>query len=406
MQNKDIAVSSIQKKYKAISYCLNERGRRLWAAAEAESYGRGGIALVSQATGLSNKTIHQGLKELRDPIPPDTQRIRKVGGGRKKIVHKHAEILKILDDLVDPTSRGDPESPLKWTSKSTEKLTEELTNQGFQISIRTTASLLKELDYSLQSNKKAKEGSNHIDRDAQFHFINKSINELQSKGQPTVSVDTKKKENIGEYKNNGREYAKKGCPIKVDTHDFPDKKLGKVVPYGIYDIGKNKGWVSVGVSGDTAEFAVNAIRTWWYKMGKAVYGDPTTDLLITADCGGSNGYRVRLWKVELQRLANEIGIKIHVRHFPPGTSKWNKIEHRLFSYISKNWRGKPLVSRETVVNLIGNTTTKTGLTVMAVLDENIYETGRVVSDEEIATLNITGEEFHPEWNYTIAPLIV
>jgi len=406
MKNRITEFKIVEKKYEAIRPYLNERGRRVWAAAEAESYGRGGISLISQATGLSNKTIHKGLSELKDPTPPTDERVRKIGGGRKKITQKNGKILSVLDGLVDPTARGDPESHLKWTSKSVRKLSTELSSKGFKVSFRTTATLLQELDYSLQSNKKTKDGSSHVDRDAQFQFINQSISELQNKKQPTVSVDTKKKENIGEYKNSGREYSKKGKPIEVDSHDFPDKKLGKVVPYGIYDIGKNKGWVSVEISSDTAEFAVNAIRTWWYKMGKTVYSDSTTDLLITADCGGSNGYRVKLWKLELQKLANETGLKIHVRHFPPGTSKWNKIEHRLFSYISKNWRGKPLISRETVVNLIGNTTTETGLTVMAVLDENEYEKGKVVTEEEIASLNIRGDAFHPEWNYTISPRIV
>jgi DNA-binding phage protein len=406
MRNKDAELLAIEKKYDAISYCLNERGRRLWAAAEAESYGRGGIALVCQATGLSNATLHKGLKELRDPTPPTDCRLRKAGGGRKKITEKNKEILGVLDSLVDPTARGDPESHLKWTSKSVRNLSKELSNKGFQVSFRTIASLLKELDYSLQSNKKTKEGCSHEDRDAQFQYINESVTDLHSREQPTISVDTKKKENIGEFKNNGREYSKKGKPIEVDSHDFPDKKLGKVVPYGIYDIGKNNGWVSVGISSDTAEFAVNAIRTWWYKMGKEAHSTSVTDLLITADCGGSNGYRVRLWKLELQRFSNESGLKIHVRHFPPGTSKWNKIEHKLFSYISKNWRGRPLISREVVVNLIGSTKTQTGLRVMAVLDENEYEKGKEVTDEEMTALNIKGESFHPEWNYTISPKIV
>jgi Rhodopirellula transposase DDE domain len=406
MRNKNAELLAIEKKYDAVWYCLNERGRRLWAAAEAESYGRGGIVLVCQATGLSKATLHKGLKELRDPTPPPNRRLRKAGGGRKKITEKNKDILNVLDSLVDPTARGDPESHLKWTSKSVRNLSKELSNKGFQVSFRTIASLLKELDYSLQSNKKTKEGRSHEDRDAQFQYINKSVTELQSRGQPTISVDTKKKENIGEFKNNGREYSKKGKPVEVDSHDFPDKKLGKVVPYGIYDIGKNNGWISVGISSDTAEFAVNAIRTWWYKMGKEAYSTPVTDLLITADCGGSNGYRVRLWKLELQKFSNESRLKIHVRHFPPGTSKWNKIEHKLFSYISKNWRGRPLISRETVVNLIGNTKTQTGLRVMAVLDENEYEKGKEVTDEEMTALNIKGESFHPEWNYTIAPQIV
>lgn len=405
MQNRDHEFAVVEKKYNAISHCLNERGRRLWAAAEAASYGRGGIVLVSQATGMSNKTIHKGLKELQNQSFPK-DRLRKVGGGRKKIEQKSKEILPVLDSLVDPTSRGDPESHLKWTSKSVRKLSNELSCKGFKVCFRTVGTLLNELDYSLQSNKKNKEGRSHADRDEQFKFINRSITRLQAMNQPTISVDTKKKENIGEYKNNGREYSKKGKPIEVDVHDFPDKKLGKVVPYGIYDIGKNIGWVSVGISGDTAQFSVNAIRTWWHKMGQITYGDAPTDLLITADCGGSNGYRVRLWKLELQKLSNETGLKIHVRHLPPGTSKWNKIEHSLFSYISKNWRGKPLISREAVVNLIGNTTTEKGLKVTAVLDENEYRTGIEVTDEELSIVNIQGDPFHPEWNYTISPRIV
>lgn len=406
MEKKELEIYRIQKKYADLSFCLNERTRRLWAAAEAKSYGRGGISLVSKATGISKNTVRTGLKELNDPNRASCTRIRRDGGGRKKITAKNKNILSILDDLVDSTSRGNPESPLKWTSKSLRKLARELKNRGHKACFNTVASLLKnELNYSLQSNRKTKEGASHADRDEQFHYINNSVMELQKRRQPTISVDTKKKENIGEYKNNGQEYAKKGTPVKVNTHDFPDKRLGKVVPYGVYDIGSNTGWVSVGISADTAEFAVNTIRIWWYTMGEKQYRD-ATELLITADCGGSNGYRVRLWKSELQKFANEIGLQIHVRHFPPGTSKWNKIEHRLFSYISKNWRGKPLESVETVVNLIGNTTTHAGLTVTAVLDRNEYQKGRTIDDDEISALNIQNAEFHPEWNYTISPQIV
>lgn len=404
MEKKELEISHVKKKYDDLSFCLNERARRLWAAAEAKSYGRGGITLVSKATGLSKNTICKGVKELNDPNRTSHTRIRRSGGGRKKITDKNKNILSDLDSLVDPTSRGDPESPLKWTSKSLRKLSKELKSKGHKICFNSVAPLLKKLNYSLQSNRKTKESASHADRDKQFHYINNSVMDLQKKGQPTISVDTKKKENIGEYKNNGQEYAKKGNPTKVNTHDFPDKRLGKVVPYGVYDIGSNKGWVSVGISADTAEFAVNAIRTWWYTMGKKQYLN-AEELLITADCGGSNGYRVRLWKSELQKLATEIGLKIHVRHFPPGTSKWNKIEHRLFSYISKNWRGKPLESVEAVINLIGNTTTQAGLTVAAVLDENEYQKGKIIGDEEIASLNIKNDEFHPEWNYTISPKI-
>ena len=311
-------------------------------------------------------------------------------------------LLNNLNALIDPTTRGDPESPLRWTCKSTRNLANELKTQGNDVSHMTVARLLRELDYSLQVNKKTLEGTQHEDRDAQFKYINSSVLTLQGNNQPTISVDTKKKEIIGPYKNNGKDLCKKGQPTKVNTHDFPDKRLGKVAPYGIYDIGKNNGWVSVGVSADTAEFAVNSIRTWWYKMGEVSYRS-ATELLITADCGGSNGYRVRLWKYELQKLADELKLKIHVRHFPPGTSKWNKIEHKLFSYISQNWRGMPLISREAVVNLIAKTKTSTGLLVRSVLDENEYKKGKKISDDEVATLNIKGDIFHPEWNYTISP---
>lgn len=293
-------------------------------------------------------------------------------------------------------------SPLKYTSKSTRKLAKQLKLQGYKIEYKTVGTLLKKMDYSLQANKKSKEQKSHIDRDTQFRFINQSVIEMFNKNQPAISVDTKKKEIIGEFKNNGKEYCKKEQPVLVNSHDFPDKRLGKVVPYGVYDIGKNKGWVSVGISGDTAEFAVNTIRTWWYKMGQNIYKD-ATELFITADCGGSNGYRVRLWKKELQKFSNETRLTIHVAHFPPGTSKWNKIEHKMFSYISINWRGKPLVSRETVVKLIGKTTTEKGLEIQAILDENKYKTGIEVSDKEMSLINIEKNDFHPNWNYKIKP---
>ena len=304
--------------------------------------------------------LFYGSKEL------DTSRVRSAGGGRKKATHKQPGLLEQLDSLVDPTAKGDPGNPLKWTSKSVRKLAVELNGKGYQVCPKTVSSLLKELGYSLQANKKTLEGNQHIDRDKQFNHINEKAIQMQKDKCPVVSVDTKKKENVGNYKNNGRECSKKSSPVKVNGHDFPDKRLGKVIPYSIYDIGKNKVWVSVGISSDTAEFAVNAVRTWWYSSGKAEYSK-THSLMITADCGGSNGYRNRLWKIELQRLANEINLSICVCHFPPGTSKWNKIEHRLFSYISKNWRGKPLLTREIVVNLIAGTKTKTGLKVTAVL---------------------------------------
>lgn len=401
MKVTDENINRLEEKYKAISFCLNEKGKRLWAAIEARAYGRGGVTSVCKATRLSTATLYRGFRDL-DNKNLDTTRVRAVGGGRKRATKKQTGLLETLNDLVDPTAKGDPENPLKWTSKSVRKLAEELNSRGFQICPMTVLTLLKELGYSLQANKKSLEKNQHVDRDKQFKYINEAAIQTQKSKCPVISVDTKKKENVGNYKNNGKEFAKKANPIKVNGHDFPDKELGKVVPYGVYDIGKNKGWVSVGISSDTAEFAVNSIRAWWYSSGKKDYSNAKT-LMVTADCGGSNGYRVRLWKIELQKLANEINLTIHVCHFPPGTSKWNKIEHKLFSYISKNWRGKPLLTRETVVNLIANTKTKTGLTVSAVLDKNEYQTGKKVSDEELNLMNIIGDDFHPEWNYFISP---
>jgi len=393
-------IFAVREKYSAIHDCLNEKGRRLWAAIEAQSYGYGGVALVCKAIGISNATVHKGLKELKNPIIMN--RVRKKGGGRKSAQDNQPGLLDALDKLVDPYAKGNPENPLKWTSKSVRNLTDALKAEGFNLSRTTTGNLLHELGYSLQANKKTLEGGSHSDRDAQFVYINDSVKSMHYVGQPAVSVDTKKKENIGNYKNNGREYCPKSSPVEVNGHDFPDIRLGKVVPYGIYDIGKNQGWVSVGISADTAKFAVNAIRTWWYTNGIKGYPD-ASELLITADSGGSNGYRTRLWKLELQKFATEARLNIHVRHFPPGTSKWNKIEHRLFSYISKNWRGKPLINYETVVNLIANTKTKKGLTVSAVLDKNHYESGIKVSDKEMTDVNIKGDKFHPEWNYSVMP---
>lgn len=393
----------MKTKWEQISDCLNEKGRRLWCAAEALSYGHGGLKLVHQATGISCPTIRKGIKEIESPTEsPRPKRIRRAGAGRKKISSIQSEIVNQLIALIEPTTRGDPESHLQWTCKSTRNLADELNRNGCKIGYRTVGNLLHELGYSLQANKKTLEGNSHKDRNAQFEYLSSDVDKFSKAGQPIISVDGKKKENVGNYKNNGREWSQKGCPTEVKGHDFPDKKLGKVTPYGVYDIGRNEGWVSVGISADTAEFAVNSIRAWWYKMGSQMYPN-AEELLITADCGGSNGYRVRLWKYELQKFANETGLKLCVRHFPPGTSKWNKIEHRLFSYISLNWRGKPLISRELVVNLIANTTTSAGLVVRAILDENEYEKGRKVSDEEFTALKIEGEKFHPEWNYSISP---
>jgi len=395
-------IQNVKTKYCQLSFCLNEKSKRLWAATEANSIGRGGINIVHKATGIDFKTIRKGIQSLSNN--ENDVRIRKLGGGRKKINETQKDILKDLEKLIEPVTRGDPESSLLWTCKSTYKLSSELKAQGYTISQKTVYSLLVDLDYSLQSNRKRNEGTNHPDRNAQFEYIYKKVKEFQANGYPTISVDTKKKETIGEYKNQGREYRKKGKPLDVNMHDFPDKELGKVAPYGVYDIGKNKGWVSVGISSDTAEFAVNTIRNWWYVMGKPEYRK-IRQLLITADCGGSNGYRVKLWKYELQKLANELNVMITVCHFPPGTSKWNKIEHRMFSYITQNWRGRPLETREAVVQLISNTRTKTGLEIKAILDNNTYEKGKSVDDAEMSRINQRQNEFHGEWNYQILPLM-
>lgn len=394
-------IEGIGGKYKKISKYLSESGRRIWVATEANNIGWGGITIVFEGTGIDHKTIRKGLVEL-NVENGESKRIRKEGGGRKKLKDVNQKLLKDLDSLVDPATRGDPEYPLRWTSKSTYKLTKALRKKGHKISQRSVYNLLIFLGYTLQSNKKTQEGSNHPDRDKQFHYINKQVKAFQKNDCPTISVDTKKKENIGNYKNNGKEHNHKGKPEKVSTYDFIDKKLGKVAPYGVYDIGKNKGWVSVGISGDTAAFAVNSIRGWWYAMGKKLYQN-SEKIFITADCGGSNGNRVRLWKIELQKLSNELNVEIHVSHFPPGTSKWNKIEHKMFSYISRNWRGRPLLSRETVVNLIANTRTNKGLEIKSMLDENNYEIGIKISDEELAEINLQKNKFHGEWNYKILP---
>ena len=398
----------IKEKFDNISVYLNERAIRIWCATEANNYnklfGRGGVTAVERATGISRPTIYSGIQELKNDTKVEPNRIRHIGGGRKKLTEEYPNLLKDLESLVEPLSRGDPESPLRWTSKSVRNLADELILKGYHLSFRTICDLLADLDYSLQSNKKTKEGMNHPDRNKQFNFINRTVKKFQKYFLPVISVDTKKKENIGEYKNSGREYRPKGQPVKVNTHDFPNKKLGKAAPYGVYDITQNKGWVSVGISHDTAEFAVNTIKTWWYKIGKPHY-KKIDRLLVTADCGGSNGYKVRLWKWELQKLSNELKIEIYVCHFPPGTSKWNKIEHQMFSYISKNWRGVPLATIETVINLIGNTKTKNGLTVDVILDENIYEKGKKISDEKFDSINIKPSRFHGEWNYVIKPQI-
>jgi len=393
-------MGTIAKKFNILKNHLDERNRRLWCATEAIIIGRGGITQISIETGLSRLTIRNGIKELNDQEILASGRIRKSGGGRKTIIQKDKTIILDLQNLVESSTRGDPENPLKWTSKSTQKLADELNIKGHKIGPRTVSKILKDIGYSLQANKKVIEGGDHPDRNEQFEFISQKVKEFQFKNQPVISVDCKKKENIGNFKNNGQEYHEKGKGVEVNVYDFLDKEKGKVAPYGIYDLDKNKGWVSVGISSDTAQFAVNSIRSWWGNTGKTIYPE-ATDLYINSDGGGSNGSRNRLWKKELQTLADETSLNIHVSHFPPGTSKWNKIEHRMFSFISKNWRGRPLIDTATVINLIANTTTKKGLKIIAQLDENIYQTGIKISDEEMSQINLIKEEFHGEWNYII-----
>ena len=381
---------------------LNERQRRLLVGAAARSMGWGGIAAVSRASGVSRPTITQGLREL-ERSNTTAERVRRAGGGRKKLREHAPEMVAELERLVDPDTRGDPMSPLRWTCKSTRQLAGALTQRGYPISYPVVAELLHDLGYSLQANAKTLEGTAHPDRDAQFGYLNEQVKGFLTGGLPVISVDTKKKELVGLFKNGGQEWQPAGEPEPVNVHDFPDPKVGKAIPYGIYDVGRNTGWVNVGQDHDTAAFAVESIRRWWYGLGQTVYPH-APQLLICADGGGSNGSRVRLWKLELQRLADETGLTIQVCHLPPGTSKWNKIEHRLFSHISMNWRGRPLVSHEVVVDLIGATTTRQGLQVEAELDQGTYPTKVKVSDEEMAGLRITAHEFHGEWNYTVDPL--
>jgi hypothetical protein len=395
-----IDVEAIRKRFTAVAPFLDERGRRVIAAAEAAAAGYGGIAAVSAVTGIAASTIGRGLREL--PQPGELDRIRRPGGGRKRSVAKDATLLTDLGALVEPTSRGDPQSPLRWTCKSVRRLAQELQAQGHQVGRTLVSELLDDMGYSLQANRKTREGDSHPDRDAQFQHINAAVSAALAKHEPVISVDTKKKELVGDFKNGGREYRPAGDPEKVRVHDFLIKELGRAVPYGVYDLAANAGWVNLGVDHDTAAFAVHSIRRWWQEIGRTRYREATR-LLITADGGGSNGSRVRLWKRELQTLANEIGIDIAVHHLPPGTSKWNKIEHRLFSFISQNWRAKPLVSYRVIVDLISATTTKTGLTVRCEIDQNTYPKGVAVSDAEMAAINITRHDFHGEWNYTIKP---
>jgi transposase len=393
----------ISKKYNLLKPFLNEKSRRLFAAAEALSIGKSGnINLVSRATGISEETIKKGCIELESGESPSGEKIRAPGGGRKTIVEKDPTILSDLETLIEPTTRGDPESPLCWTTKSLRKLAAELQKLGYKVSHARVADMLHMLGYSLQANKKTIEGTDHLDRDDQFKHINEKCKTFQGEKQPVISVDSKKKENIGNFKNSGRELRQKKDPILVNVYDFKDKELGKVNPYGVYDITNNSGWVNVGIDNDTASFAVESIRRWWNMMGCKVYPE-AKKLMITADCGGSNGYRVRLWKMELQKFADETGLEISVCHFPPGTSKWNKIEHRLFSQITLNWRGKPLTSYEVVVNLIAATTTSKGLEVKCMLDENEYPKGIKIDKKQVEDLDIVRDEFHGEWNYTFKP---
>ncbi len=397
----------IREKYKSLSSAMNERVRRHWAAAEARSLGWGGVSAVARATGLTRKTIYKGIGELEAEesvpgsiLPPE--RVRRPGGGRKPITEEQPKLLPALDALVEPMARGDPQSPLRWTCKSTGRLAKELRRQGFRVSARTVGNLLHQGGYRLQGNRKTREGKQHPDRDAQFRYISQTVKRFQRRRQPVVSVDTKKKELIGDFKNAGREWRPQGQPDEVRVHDFLDKTLGKAIPYGVYDLTHNEGWVSVGIDHDTARFAAEALRRWWKKMGSKRY-PRATQLLITPDGGGSNGARSRLWKVALQNLADRTGLTLTVCHFPPGTSKWNKIEHRMFSHITMNWRGRPLISHEAVVNLIAHTTTATGLRIRAELDRGRYPTGQKVSRGELARIHLTPAAFHGDWNYTIKP---
>src|SRR6202790_4478168 len=405
--SRDAVLDAVRRKFELLRPLMNERMRRHWAACEAITLQRGGVTMVAEATGLSRTTIWAGLREIRHPdeVPADElprERSRHAGAGRPFLEHVYSTLVKDLEALVEATTRGDPQSPLRWTCKSTRNLAEELKRQGHRVGYRTVAALLHHLDYSLQANRKTREGSSPPDRNAQFEHINRQVRAFQRAGQPAVSVDSKKRELIGDFKNPGQEWRPAGTPEEVRAKDFPDKILGKVTPSGVYDLTYNEGWVSVGIDHNTSSFATETIRRWWCEMGAPLY--PNADrLLVTADAGGSNSYRCRLWKVALQRLADTIGLRIVVCHFPPGTSKWNKIEHRMFCHITKNWRGQPLLSRAVVVNLIGNTTTKAGLHIQTELDTNSYPIGIKVSDEELAAVRMKKDTFHGEWNYTISP---
>jgi hypothetical protein len=398
-------IARIQTKYRSLEAEMDERLRRQWAAAEARDLGWGGVTAVAQATGMSRTTVTAGLGELALPEAEraaQASRVRRVGGGRHSLTEIDPGLLAALEALIEPTTRGDPETPLRWTCKSTRRLADELTRQNHPVHAGTVGTLLREAGYSLQANRKTREGTSHPDRNAQFEYINASVQRFLKRGQPVISVDAKKKEKVGDFKNGGQEWLPQGEPEEVRVYDFLIKSLGKVTPYGVYDLLHNQGWVSVGIDHDTAQFAVNSIRRWWNEMGQQRF-PLARELLITADGGGSNSHRSRLWKVSLQGLADELGIRLFVCHFPPGTSKWNKIEHRLFSFITQNWRGRPLVSQKVIVNLIANTTTRTGLIVKAALDTNRYPTKTKITDEQLERLRLKRHEFHGEWNYTLSP---
>jgi hypothetical protein len=400
------AIKRMEAVYGTLAGMLDERTRRQWAAAEAKAYGWGGVRAVSLASGLSANTIRRGLMELAkreaDPSVAISERIRMPGGGRKRQTVQDPDLAAALEKLIDPATRGDPQSPLRWTCKSTTRLASELTQQGHAVSASTVGRLLLAADYSLQGNRKTKEGADHPDRDAQFEYINAMVIDFQQRGQPVISVDTKKKELVGEFRNAGREWQPQGEPVEVRVHDFLDPAVGKAIPYGVYDLTQNQGWVSVGIDHDTARFAVEAIRRWWRKMGMQQHSR-ARELLITADGGGSNGSRSRLWKVAVQDLSNSLGIPIQVCHFPPGTSKWNKIEHRMFCHITQNWRGRPLVSHEIILSLIAATSTRQGLTIQAELDAGHYPTGIKITDDELAAVHLKPADFHGDWNYKILP---
>jgi transposase len=398
-----VDLGTLKRKFSALTSTLNERSWRLVAAAEARSLGHGGIALVAKASGVSRSTIVRGLKELaKRGRRLDSSRVRRPGGGRKSLLENNPRLVSDLEALVEPGTRGDPESPLRWTCKSLRTLAGQLQDMGHSVSYPVVGNLLRQAGYSLQANRKTREGARHPDRNAQFEYINRQVLRFQRAGQPVISVDTKKKELVGDFKNAGRQWRPQGHPQRVRVHDFILPKKGKAIPYGVYDLTQNEGWVSVGIDHDTAAFAVNSIRRWWRTMGRPVYSKAPA-LLITADGGGSNASRSRLWKWELQKLADQIGLSISVCHFPPGTSKWNKIEHRLFSFISHNWRGQPLVSLSTIVSLIGGTRTSTGLKVRCELDSGQYPDGIKIADEQMSTLKIVGAKFHAEWNYSVHP---